>query len=185
LLERGYSATRIADIAREAGVAQGTVYLYFESRAEILVAAFGVFAEEMQAGVRDVLEAEGSALYRLRSVVRAVLSSMEAESDLSRVVLDFWSASVFGAEGSEERPGINLGAVYAEYRVLFAELLEQGKREGSVREDLPEDAPAVIVGALEGLLLQWIVDSGAVSLVGMVEPILDVLLGGLSERRAT
>jgi AcrR family transcriptional regulator len=180
---KGYSATRIEDIAAEAGVAQGTVYLYFGGREEILVAAFEAFAERMITGVRAVLEADSSALDRLRSVVRVVLSSLESEPELSRVVLDFWSAGAFGAGGSEEKPGIDFGKVYAEYRGIFSELLEEARREGSVRTDLPEDTPAVIVGAIEGVALQWILDSEDVRPVAMADSLLDVLLNGLSERR--
>jgi TetR/AcrR family fatty acid metabolism transcriptional regulator len=181
---KGYSATRVEDIAREAGVAQGTVYLYFDSRDEILVAAFEAFAEGMMVGVRAVLEAEEPAMCRLRSVVRVVLSSLESEPELSRVVLDFWSAGAFGTESSGEKPGIDFGEVYAEYRGIFAELLEEARREGGVRGDLPEETPAVIVGAIEGVALQWMVDPSAVSPLKMAEPLLDVLLGGLGERRA-
>jgi TetR/AcrR family transcriptional regulator, fatty acid metabolism regulator protein len=180
---KGYHATRVADIAREAGVAQGTVYLYFGSREEILVSAFEVFADGMMAGVRAAVEADDPALDRLRSVVRAVLSSMEADPDLSRVMLDFWSAGTFGARDPEEGPRIDLGKVYAEYRGLFAGLLEQARREGDVRDDLPEGAPAVIVGAIEGVMLQWIVAPGAPSPLEIAEPMLDVLLNGLRERR--
>lgn len=179
---KGYHATKIEDVSREAGIAKGTVYLYFASRDEILVAAFGLFSEKPLAGVRAVLQADESALSRLRAVVRVVLSGMEAEPELSRVVLDFWSAGTFGAGGSEEDSRIDFGEVYAEYRGLFANLLEEAKREGSVRGDLSDDAPAVIVGAIEGVLLQWIVDPEAISPVKMAEPMLDVLLGGLSER---
>ena len=177
---RGYHATRVADIAREAGVAQGTVYLYFGSREDILVSAFGAFAEGMMAGVGEALEAEEPAVRRLRSVVRAVLSSMEAEPELSRVVLDFWSAGAF--EAGSGGVGIDTGEVYAGYRGIFGGLLEEARREGDVREDLPENAPAVIVGAIEGVLLQWIVDPDAPSPLQMAEPLLDVLLGGLGER---
>jgi TetR/AcrR family transcriptional regulator, fatty acid metabolism regulator protein len=180
---KGYSATRIEDIAAEAGIAQGTVHLYFGGREEILVAAFEAFAERMITGVRAVLEADSSALDRLRSVVRVVLSSLESEPELSRVVLDFWSAGAFGAGGSEEKPGIDFGKVYAEYRGIFSELLEEARREGSVRTDLPEDTPAVIVGAIEGVALQWILDSEDVRPVAMADSLLDVLLNGLSERR--
>jgi TetR/AcrR family transcriptional regulator, fatty acid metabolism regulator protein len=182
---KGYHASRIADIAREAGIAQGTVYLYFERREEILIGAFEVFAEEMLAGVREVLEVEEPALGRLRSVVGVVLSSMEAQPELSRVLLDFWSAGAFRAGGAEESLGIDFGEVYAQYRGIFGELLVEAKREGSVRSDLPEDAPAVIVGAIEGVALQWIVDPEAVRPVEMAEPVLDVFLGGLSEKRAS
>ena len=179
---KGYHATRVADIAREAGVAQGTVYLYFGSRDQILIAAFGAFAEGMSAGVGEASGADGPALDRLRSVVRAVLSSMETEPELSKVMVDFWSAGAFGAKGLGEGPAIDLGGVYAEYRGIFGRLLGEAREEGSVRGDLPGDAPAVIVGAIEGVLLQWLVDPGARSPVEMSEPILDVLLGGLGER---
>ena len=180
---KGYHAARVSDVAREAGVAQGTVYLYFGSREEILIAAFGAFAEGMMAGVGEAIGAEELAIDRLRSVVRAVLSSMETEPELSKVMLDFWSAGAFGAKGSEGEPGIDLGEIYAEYRGIFGRLLGEAKEEGSVRGDLPEDAPAVIVGAIEGVLLQWLVDPGARSPLEMSEPVLDVLLGGLSGKR--
>lgn len=179
---QGYHATKIEDVSREAGIAKGTVYLYFASRDEILVAAFRVFSEELLAGVRVVLRADEPALSRLRAVVRGMLTGMEAEPELSRVVLDFWSAGTFGVGGSEDSSLIDFGEVYAEYRGLFGELLEEAGRNGGVRQDLPEDTPAVIVGAIEGVLLQWIVDPEAISPVKMAEPMLEVLLRGLSER---
>jgi TetR/AcrR family transcriptional regulator, fatty acid metabolism regulator protein len=97
----------------------------------------------------------------------------------------FWSAGAFRAGGAEESLGINIAEVYAQYRGIFGELLVEAKREGSVRSNLPEDAPAVIVGAIEGVALQWIVDPEAVRPVEMAEPMLDVFLGGLSEKRAS
>lgn len=172
---KGYSATRIGDVAGEAGIANGTVYLYFSSREEILVAAFEEFEERLLARVHGILEGEGPALEKLRSGVRAVLGGLGADPDLSRVALDFWSAGAFEDGG----PRIDFGRVYGRYRKVIGGLLEEGKREGSVRQDLPEDTPAVIVGAIEGVLLQWIVDPEAVCMEEMGEPILDVILGGL------
>jgi TetR/AcrR family fatty acid metabolism transcriptional regulator len=177
---KGYAATKVEDIAREAGVAKGTVYIYFSSRDEILLAAFETFVEEMLAGVREALETDVPALARLCSVVRAVLSGMEVEPDLSRVVLDFWAAGSF-EDGSK---GIDFGRIYDEYRGLVAGLLEETRQEGTARHDLPEDAPAVMVGTIEGVLLQWIVDPEAVPLGRMAEPVLDVLLAGLAIREA-
>ena len=174
---RGYAATRIEDVALEAGVAKGTIYIYFGSRGEILLAAFESFEQQLMAGVRSALETNEPALQRLRAVVRTVLESMEAEPELARIVLDFWAAGAFEGEAR-----IDFGRVYAEYRHIMANLLEEAKREGSVRRDLPEDTPVVIVGTLEGILLQWIVDLEAVPLGRMTEPVLDVVLGGLAVR---
>lgn len=173
----GYAATRIEDVALEAGVAKGTVYTYFKSRDEILLTAFEVFEEKLLAGVRAVVEKDDSALQRLRAVIRTVIGSMEDEPELARVVLDFWAAGTF-----EGKTGIDFGRVYAEYRNIMVGLLEEAKQEGTVRRDLPENTPAVIVGTLEGVLLQWIVAPEALTLGGMAEPILDVLLSGMTTR---
>jgi hypothetical protein len=63
-------------------------------------------------------------------------------------------------------------------------LLEEAKKEGSAREDMSQDAPAVIVGAIEGVALQWIVAPEDVRPLEMADSLLDVLLDGLSERRS-
>lgn len=179
---RGYDATRIEDVALEAGIAKGTVYIYFESREEILLSAFEEFEKEVLADVREALGTGEPALIRLRSIVSALLSSMEAEPDLARVVLDFWAAGTFEETKVGTEPGIDFGRIYAEYREMLGGLLDEAKREGSVRSDVPDEAPAVIVGTIEGILLQWIVAPDAVLLERMAEPILDVLLDGLSTR---
>ncbi len=173
---RGYAATKVEDVALEAGVAKGTIYLYFDSRDEILRAAFEEFEEGLLAEVRAIAGAREPALERLRSLVRAVLANVEARPELSRVVLDFWAAAVFEGAGK----GIDFGRVYATYRGLVGGLLEEAKREGTARRDLPEDAPAVVVGTVEGMVLQWIVDPEALPLRRMAKPALDLLFGGLA-----
>lgn len=180
---KGYAATRIEDVALEARIAKGTVYIYFGSRDEILVAAFEAFEGKLLADVQGVLETDEPALARLRTMVLTILSGFEAEPELARVVLDFWAAGAFGggASGGELKgeAGIDFGRIYVEYRKILGGLLEEAKREGSVRGDVPDETPAVIVGMIEGVFLQWVVDASAVSPQRMSEPILDVLLDGL------
>ena len=182
---KGYAASRIEDVAQEAGVAKGTIYLYFDSRDAILLAAFEAFETDLFAGMREVLETDAPALVRLRAIVRAALESVEAAPELARVVLDFWAAGVFESDARDDgRSRIDVGKVYAKYRYLVGSLLEEGKREGTVRRDLAEETSAVIVGALEGVALQWILDPGAVSLERMAVAVLDTLINGLRERSA-
>lgn len=185
---KGYAATRIEDVAIEAGIAKGTAYIYFGSRDEMLVAAFEVLEKELLASVRLVLEKDDPALTRLRTMVLTILSGLEAEPELSRVVLDFWAAGAYeggGAEGeAAEKSSIDFGRIYAEYREILGGLLREAKREGSVRDGVPDEAPEVIVGSIEGVVLQWIVDPETMSPRRMAEPILDVLLNGLVAQEA-
>lgn len=178
--DRGYAATKVEDVALEAGVAKGTIYLYFGSRDEMLRAAFEAFEDGLLAEVRAIAGAREPALVRLRSLVHAVLASVEAQPELSRVVLDFWAAAVF--EGTDK--GIDFGQVYAAYRGLVGGLLEEAKREGTVRRDLPENAAAVVVGTVEGVVLQWIIDPEALPLRRMTGPTVDLLFGGLADAGA-
>ena len=173
---QGYAATTIADIAHEAGVAKGTIYLYFASRDEVLLAAFDAFEEELLAAVRTTTETAAPAFARLRAMLSIVLSRLEAEPNLARIALDFWAAGAFGGE----QKGIDFGRIYAVYRRLVRELLAEAASDGSIRAGLPEETAAVIIGTIEGVLLQSIVDPQAVPLRRMAEPVLDILLNGLT-----
>lgn len=175
LARKGWAATRVEDVAAEAGVAKGTVFLYFDSREAILGAVFDAFQAELVAGARTAADGEGPALARLSALVRSLLSAAAERPDLAGIVTDLWSAGR-GGDGS----ALDLSTLYGPYREIVAELLQQAVADGSARPDLPPHAAAVVVGAVEGVLLQWVVEPSAVSPAGMAEPVIDVLLHGLA-----
>ena len=179
---KGYGATRIEDVALEAGIAKGTIYLYFRSRDELLLAAFEVFQKRLFSELRSIVDSEAPALARLRSLVRQALESVAGQPELARVVLDFWAAATF-----EARDGIpiDFAPVYAEYRMLVGKLIEEAKHEGTVRQDVSTDLPAVIIGAIEGVSLQWIMDPANLSLKHGAEAILDTMIDGLTPRASS
>ena len=174
---KGFSASRIDDVAAEAGVAKGTVYLYFDSRDAILRAAFDAFEEDLLEGVRAVVDTDEPALDRLRQLIRAVIGRFEQESELTRVLLDFWAAATSATPAGV---GIDLARVYAEYRKIVAGLLLEAQAERTVRSELSEHTAAVVVAMIEGVMVQWLVDPGAVPPGPVAEQVLDVLVHGLT-----
>lgn len=82
-------------------------------------------------------------------------------------------------DGPQASDALDVGRIYASHRETISGLLEQAKREGNIRADLRDDVPAVIVAAVEGVLLQWIVDPAAVIPQQACESVLDVLFHGL------
>ena len=174
---KGFAASRIDDVAAEAGVAKGTVYLYFDSRDAILHAAFNAFEEDLLAGIRPVLETNKPALDRLRQLVHAVVNRFEAEADLTRVLLDFWVAATSATPAGV---GIDLARVYSEYRTIVGELLREAQAEGTVRSELSEHAAAVVIAMIEGVMVQWLVDPNAVPPGPVAEQIVDVLVQGVA-----
>lgn len=159
---KGFAASRIDDVAAEAGIAKGSVYLYFDSRDALLAAAFDAHA----ARVADTLAAVDTAaepLDRLAALVRATVAMLAEDADLARIQLELWSTP------------LDIAGVYREYRATIAELL----RAAELRPGLDPDRTAtVIIGAIEGCLVQWLVDP-AVSLGELAEPIVDVCVAGL------
>ncbi|MFE2294960.1 TetR/AcrR family transcriptional regulator [Streptomyces sp. NPDC059452] len=173
---QGFAATRVDDIAGEAGVAKGSVYLYFDSRDALLAAAFETYAAQSQAVVQQARTGAGDGLERLASLVRSVVDMVAAEPELARILIDLWAA---GRQG--DASGMDIPAVYREYRAVVAELLADAEAEGILRAGVGEGHAAVVVGAIEGCVLQWIVDP-ALPVAELAAPIVELCVEGLRRR---
>src|SRR5438552_5682769 len=81
----GYFNSKVADIAREAGVADGTVYLYFKSKEEILHSVFDKSMEDAIADGRKRLEGVNDPREKLRRIAQLHLERLGADLDLAVV----------------------------------------------------------------------------------------------------
>lgn len=77
---RGVNATSVADIVRAAGVAQGTFYLYFDSKDDVILAVVEDVAEQILAGFADAMQAPGTPEQRLRTLVTGFADRSQDES---------------------------------------------------------------------------------------------------------
>lgn len=163
---KGFASSRIEDVAAEAGIAKGSVYLSFDSRDALLQAAFESYA----AGSAQLLASlePGPALDRLATLVRRVVAMLAAHPDHARVLVDLWSAG----------PPLDMAAVYRDYREAIAGLLRQAREEGALRPGIDERHAVVIVAAIEGCLLQWLVDP-ELPLADLAAPIIEVCVEGV------
>ncbi|WP_327332304.1 TetR/AcrR family transcriptional regulator [Streptomyces anulatus] len=170
---QGFAATRVDDVAGEAGVAKGSVYLHFDSRDALLTAAFEEYRAHSRAVIQQARTGPGNGLERLARLVRSVLDMVVAEPELARILIDLWAA---GRQGVDS--GVDIAAVYREYRAVIAELLADAEAEGVCRAGVGAGHAAVVVGAIEGCLVQWIVDP-ALPVAELTAPLLDVCVAGL------
>jgi AcrR family transcriptional regulator len=166
---KGYAASRIEDVAQEAGIAKGSVYLYFESRESLLAAAFeGLGARSAQI-LREAMTGTEPAVERLAGIIRGIMHYLSRERELSRVLLDLWSA------GRGTHTPIDMAAVYDEYRAAITRLLEQAWEEGAVLPVDPAAHASVIIGAMDGCVLQSLLDL-AVNPAELAEPMVRLLV---------
>jgi len=78
--ERGVNDTSVSDIVRMAGVAQGTFYLYFESKDDVILAVAEDVAEQMMTGFAQAVQAPGTPVERLRALVGGFADRSQDES---------------------------------------------------------------------------------------------------------
>ena len=176
---KGYRNTVVEDVARAAGVSKGTIYTYFDRKEELLGAVFRGLMDEMEGREAAILRSDRPPLEKIRRLLHAFVDMLSSqEEDVARVMLDIWVASV----QDPERFGIDFADLYAQYRRLFRELLREAQTRGDVPADVSSAAPAVLIGAIEGVLLQWLLDPEGVDFPGAADDIIDLLYRGIQER---
>jgi TetR/AcrR family fatty acid metabolism transcriptional regulator len=170
----GYFNSKVADIAREAGVADGTVYLYFKSKEEILHSIFDRSVEEAIAEARKLLEGITDPREKLRQISLLHLERLGADRDLAVVFqVELRGSTKFMEEFS--------AAGFAEYLGLIRATIEEGQRAGVFRPDLNAKVVAkVFFGALDEMATNWILSKRRYKLAPMADQVLDILLNGVS-----
>ncbi|HKS09518.1 MAG TPA: TetR/AcrR family transcriptional regulator [Pyrinomonadaceae bacterium] len=169
----GYFNSKVADIAREAGVADGTVYLYFKSKEEILHSIFDRSVDEALASARKQIELITDPRDRLRQIALLHLERLGADRDLAVVFqVELRGSTKFMEEFS--------AAGFAEYLALIRTTFEEGQRSGVFRSDLNANVVAKIVfGALDEMATNWILSKRRYKLAPMADQVVDILLNGV------
>src|SRR5215471_10432135 len=125
----GYFNSKVADIARAADVADGTVYLYFKSKEEILHSIFDQNMAEAIAAGRKLIERMPDPREKLRRIAALHLERLGADRDLAVVFqVELRGSTKFMQEFS--------AAAFAEYLGLLRVTFEEGQRTGVFRKDL-------------------------------------------------
>ena len=169
----GYFNSKVADIAREAGVADGTVYLYFKSKEEILHSIFDRSVEEALDAARKRVERLEDPREKLRQIAHMHLERLGADRDLAVVFqVELRGSTKFMEEFS--------AAGFAEYLALIRSTFEEGQRAGLFRADLNARVVAkVLFGALDEMATNWILSKRRYKLAPMADQVLDIFLNGV------
>ena len=170
--QKGYHAARVSAIARGADVADGTIYLYFRNKEDILVSLFDEVMDEHLQSARLELAAVQGAPARLEAIARHHLRVLGTNRDL---------AVVFQVELRQSTQFMErfTASWLQDYFALVGEVIEEGEREGTLRSGLPRKvATKVFFGALDELVTSWIVGGKDYDLSRLAGPMVDLFLHG-------
>jgi len=174
--EHGYFNAQVADVARAAGVAAGTVYLYFRSKDDLLISIF-------ERGMRD-------ALGECRAAVTGIDDPRErlrrfARLHLARLGRDRNLAVVFQVELRQSTKFMERfsATLLREYLGLLRAAIADGQREGLLRDDIkPTLAAKMLFGALDEMATNWILSRRRYQLEADADAIVDLFLNGARAR---
>jgi TetR/AcrR family fatty acid metabolism transcriptional regulator len=170
----GYFNAQVADIARTAGVAAGTVYLYFRSKDEILTSIFDRTVQEAIAEGRQALAAVDDPLERLRRIARMHLARLGRDRNLAIVFqVELRQTTKFMEQFSRTGLGTYLG--------IIQQTIETGQKKGAIRRTInARTAAKVFFGALDEMATNWILSRRKYALEAQADEIVDILVGGLA-----
>lgn len=172
--EFGFHKATISQIAAKAGVADGTLYLYFKNKEDILYQYISyktkIFFEKMNVAV----VAGGNAEEKLRNIIRCHLREFQNDSHMAVI---FQSEVRYIREIESQIKDIS-----KTYLDLLSDIIEQGQIEGSMRQDLFVGlVKRFILGAVEGVISTWVSAEGRYDLVAMADPLVDLYLSGVRD----
>ena len=176
---KGYHASRVDDIAAEAGVAHGLLYHYFGSKEELLETIFRETWAELLAAIRTVEESDDPAPEQLRKVAAILLRSWRRDPKLVRVLVREVARSP-----QLQRQIDEIGEAFA----AIERIVDRGQADGSFRADLdPRLASFIFYGALEEILTGWVLgqlDDGDDAVDQAERAVTEVFCAGLGAERA-
>jgi TetR/AcrR family fatty acid metabolism transcriptional regulator len=174
----GYFNAKVSDVARTAGVADGTVYLYFKNKDDLLTSIFswamGEFLRRARAEIRDA----AGPREKLRRFATLHFSLLEQERDIAIVFqIELRQSTKFMEQFST--------TYLAEYLQMLREIVEDGQRQGLFRKQLNSKVVTkALFGMLDEMATNWVLSRKKHSLTAMVEPVLDIFFNGICESHA-
>lgn len=148
-VNRGFAATRIADIAAEAGVSAGLLYHYFPSKDDVLVALLQASLPRMEAAAQELEALALPVADKIHLALQRLIQGIQEHSETGKFHLLIAQVSASDVLPEAARAIIDRHA-NGPYRVM-ERLLAKGQEEGSVREGKPREMAMIFWALVKGL----------------------------------
>ncbi len=152
--KNGFYATRVSEIAKAAGVADGTIYLYFKNKDDVLITIFEEGIGQLLTILREVAESDEPFENRITRIVELQLGLLEEQRDLAEVI-------TVNLRQSSRLLKQYAAPLFMQYIDVIAGVVRDGQEDGAFRRDLnPRVVARSLFGALDAILLTWALGEG-------------------------
>ena len=170
---QGFYQSTIAQIAKEAGVADGTIYLYFKNKDDILVNFFRYKTKQVFERFRAEVGKAESGLDKLRNLIRRHLAEFQRDRDMAILYQ-------VGTHQIDRLAEDQIREMSKMYQDLISEIVEAGQQEGSIRKDLYVGlVKRFILGGVDEVINTWLHSEREYDLVSMADPLVELFVRGI------
>ena len=171
--QRGFFNAQVADVARSAGVAAGTVYLYFRSKDEILISIFERTMKEAITESRLALDGVSDPVDRLRCLARLHLQRLGRDRDLAVVFqVELRQSTKFMEQLSSSQ--------FRTYLGQLRDAIAEGQASGVFTTTVnPTLAAKALFGALDEMATNWILSRRRYDLASEADAVVNLFVNGL------
>lgn len=174
IAENGYHQAQVSKIAKQAGVADGTIYLYFKNKEDILVSLFqekmGVFIEKIE----EEIKSKSSAADKLYSLIEKHFTLLSEDHHLAIV-------TQLELRQSNKDLRLRINEVLKGYLNVVDRIISEGKENGEFREELDlRLARQMIFGTIDETVTTWVMNDQKYKLTDQTKKVHDLFVYGLS-----
>lgn len=180
-MKKGFKGTTIEDITNASNISKGAFYWHFPSKNDLLGLIMKKYDQEFVDKIISTVDATNSSFQKKFQYYHKLATEFAFHNRNLCVGFVTLAAELTGSGVEAEQ---HVDAIYAKYRVFIKRLIEQGKKENVVRDDLDSDIGAHIILAINaGMLLEWYMNQAAIDGQLFAKTYRDItLLGILKER---
>ncbi len=177
--EQGFFQSTISQIAKEAGVADGTIYLYFKNKDDILTQFFSYKTKLVFDRFKEAVEEGPNAIEKLKNLIRKHLEEFQRDRNMAVVYQTETHQTTRMAE-------YQIKEMSKKYLDIISEIVEQGQQEGSIRRNLYLGlVKRLILGSVDEVINTWLHSKKKYDLVSMADPLVELFIEGLGKKRET
>jgi len=172
MAENGYHHAQVSKIAKQAGVADGTIYLYFKNKEDILISLFqekmGLFVEK----IRQEIAGKSTSKEKLLTLIQKHFSMLAADHHLAIV-------TQLELRQSNKELRLKINEVLKGYLMVVDEVLTVGKETGEFRGDLDVRlARQMVFGTIDETITTWVMNDQKYDLTAIAPRVHDLLIKG-------
>jgi AcrR family transcriptional regulator len=178
-LANGFRGTSVKEITEAVGIGRGTLYWYFKSKDEILESIFQRWEKAFVDGLRQAVnDRQGDFVAKYKAFHKFSTEFARDQRELA-IVFNNLTNEIVGSHSAAE-PMIK--AAHERYCKVLQDMLEEGRKDGSVRDDIdPALYAHVIASSHTGMLVEWFVNDESLAVGPFVRAFRDIILNGVTK----